>query len=193
MLYISPNKCWDRKFQFFLLAVVLFFLLNLFIRCYFSGLPTSSQTIRKTIAPQCWSGYRRCDSLIHDSRVCPFVLLIRVFTIRFGEFGLLQSCHFASFCSACVLMVLLWNWSHNYCTTWSGKLIEIVRKWLWLDFPSKWVGLGSPLAAYSEYGDLTCSVQTVNNFHLFNYQWHVYHCNWGPYVRLAFVPNMSSF
>ena len=33
--------------------------------------------------------------------------------------------------------------------------------------PSKRVGLGSPLAACSMYGDLTCSVHTVNNFHCF--------------------------
>ena len=33
--------------------------------------------------------------------------------------------------------------------------------------PSKRVGLGSPLAACSMYGDLTCSVNTVNNFHCF--------------------------
>ena len=32
---------------------------------------------------------------------------------------------------------------------------------------SKRVGLGSPLAACSMYGDLTCSVHTVNNFHCF--------------------------
>ena len=44
----------------------------------------------------------------------------------------------------------------------------------------------------SAYEDLTCSVHTVNNTHLFSYQWHVYLCNWGPYVRLAFGQNMSS-
>ena len=33
--------------------------------------------------------------------------------------------------------------------------------------PSKRVGFGSPLAACSMYGDLTCSVHTVNNFHCF--------------------------
>ena len=33
--------------------------------------------------------------------------------------------------------------------------------------PSKRVGLGSPLAACSMYGDLTCSVHIVNNFHCF--------------------------
>ena len=33
--------------------------------------------------------------------------------------------------------------------------------------PSKRVGLVSPLAACSMYGDLTCSVHTVNNFHCF--------------------------
>ena len=31
----------------------------------------------------------------------------------------------------------------------------------------KRVGLGSPLAACSMYGDLICSVHTVNNFHCF--------------------------
>ena len=58
--------------------------------------------------------------------------------------------------------------------------------------PSKWVGLGSPLAACSVYGDLTCSVHTVNNLCTFNCQCHFYLCNRGPYVRLAFVPNMLS-
>ena len=33
--------------------------------------------------------------------------------------------------------------------------------------PSKRVGLDSPLAACSMYGDLTSSVHTVNNFHCF--------------------------
>ena len=33
--------------------------------------------------------------------------------------------------------------------------------------PSKREGLGSPLAACSIYGDLTCSVHAVNNFHCF--------------------------
>ena len=55
------------------------------------------------------------------------------------------------------------------------------------------VGLGSPLAACSVYGDLTCSVHTVNNFSsASNYQTHVCLCIWGPYVRLASVPNMLS-
>ena len=34
------------------------------------------------------------------------------------------------------------------------------------------------------------SVHTVNNLWLFNYYWHVYQCYWGPYVILAFLPNM---
>ena len=40
---------------------------------------------------------------------------------------------------------------------------------LWLNrtSTSKWVGLGSPLAACSMYGDLTGSVHIVNNFHCF--------------------------
>ena len=58
--------------------------------------------------------------------------------------------------------------------------------------PSKWIGLGSPLAASSVYEDLTCSVHTVNNLCMFNCQCHFYLCNRGPYVRLAFVPNMLS-
>ena len=58
--------------------------------------------------------------------------------------------------------------------------------------PSKGIGLGSPLAACSVYGDLTCSVHTVNNLCMFHCQCHFYLCNWGPYVRLAFVPNMLS-
>ena len=46
----------------------------------------------------------------------------------------------------------------NTCWSWAG--INRIS-------PSKRVGLGSPLAAYSMYGDLTCSVHTVNNFHCF--------------------------
>ena len=37
--------------------------------------------------------------------------------------------------------------------------------WLNGTSPSKRVGLGSPLAACSMYGDLTSSVHTVNHFH----------------------------
>ena len=36
---------------------------------------------------------------------------------------------------------------------------------------------------------MLCTV--VNNI-LVNYQWHVNICNWGSYVRLAFMPNMLS-
>ena len=58
-------------------------------------------------------------------------------------------------------------------------------------FPSKGVGLCSPLAACSVYGDLNRSVHTVNNFSSVSYyQTHVCHFIWEPYVRLAFVPNM---
>ena len=65
--------------------------------------------------------------------------------------------------------------------------------WAWINrsSPSKWVGLCSPLAACSVYGDLNRSVHTVNNFSsVSNYQTHVCHCIWGPYVRLALVPGM---
>ena len=58
--------------------------------------------------------------------------------------------------------------------------------------PSEWVGLGTLLAACSVYGDPTCSVRTVNNSCMFNCQCHFYLCNRGPYVRLAFMPNMLS-
>ena len=51
--------------------------------------------------------------------------------------------------------------------------------------PSKEVGLGSPLAACSVYGDVTLSVHTVNNFSsVSNYQTHVCLCIRGPYARL---------
>ena len=65
--------------------------------------------------------------------------------------------------------------------------------WAWINCssPSKVVGLCSPLAACSVCGDLNRSVHTVNNFsYVSNYQTHVFYCIWGPYVRLAFVPNM---
>ena len=65
--------------------------------------------------------------------------------------------------------------------------------WAWINrsSPSKGVGLYSPLAACSVYGDLNCSEHTVNIFSsVSNYQTHICHCMWGPYVRLALVPNM---
>ena len=40
------------------------------------------------------------------------------------------------------------------------------------------------------YGDLTCSVRTVNNFHCCVIIKRL--CIWGPYVRLAMVPDMLS-
>ena len=58
--------------------------------------------------------------------------------------------------------------------------------------PSNGVGLGSPLATCSVYGDLTCSVHTVNNLCLFSCQWFAYLCNWRPYVRLAYMSNLLS-
>ena len=74
------------------------------------------------------------------------------------------------------------------------RVVTTCWSWAWSNrtSPSKWVGLGSPLAACSVYGDLTCSVHTVNNLCMFNCQSHFYLCNRGPYVRLAFVPNMLS-
>ena len=74
------------------------------------------------------------------------------------------------------------------------RVVTTCWSWAWSNrtYPSKWVGLGSPLAASSVYGDLTCSVYTVNNLCMFNCQCHFYLCNRGPYVRLAFVPNMLS-
>ena len=74
------------------------------------------------------------------------------------------------------------------------RVVTTCWSWAWSNrtSPSKWVGLGSPLAACSVYGDLTCSVHTVNNLCMFNCQCHFYLCNRGPYVRLAFVPNMLS-
>ena len=74
------------------------------------------------------------------------------------------------------------------------RVVTTCWSWAWSNrtSSSKWVGLGSPLAACSVYGDLTCSVHTVNNLCMFNCQCHFYLCNRGPYVRLAFVPNMLS-
>ena len=74
------------------------------------------------------------------------------------------------------------------------RVITICWSWAWTNrtSPSNGVGLGNPLAACSVYGDLTCSVHTVHNLCLFNCQWHAYLCNWGPYVRLAYMPNMLS-
>ena len=46
----------------------------------------------------------------------------------------------------------------NTCWSWT---------WINLNSPSKREGLGSPLAACSMYGDLTCSLHSVNNFHCF--------------------------
>ena len=76
----------------------------------------------------------------------------------------------------------------------SVTVVTTCWSWAWSNraSPSKWVWLGSPLAASSVYGDLTCSVHTVNNLCMFNCQCHFYLCNRGPYVRLSFVPNMLS-
>ena len=73
------------------------------------------------------------------------------------------------------VLTTCWSWAWSYRTS-----------------PSKWVGLGSPLEACSVYGDLTCSVHTVNNLCMFNCQCNFHLCNRGPYVRLAFVPKMLS-
>ena len=74
-----------------------------------------------------------------------------------------------------------------------GLCVVTSAAWIIRTSPSKGIGLGSPLAACSVYGDLTRSVHTVNNFSsASNYQTHVCLCIWGPYVRLAFVPNMLS-
>ena len=66
-----------------------------------------------------------------------------------------------------------WSWAWSKCT----PPLQVSR-------------LGSPLAACSVYGDLTCSAHTVNNLCMFIC--HCYLCNRGPYVRLEFVPNMLS-
>ena len=69
-------------------------------------------------------------------------------------------------------------------------LYVVTTRWSWAwtnrTSPSNGVGLGSPLAACSMYGDLTCCVHTVNSLCtcMFNCHWHAYCCNWGPYVRL---------
>ena len=78
-------------------------------------------------------------------------------------------------------------------TTRGLRVVTTCWSWAWLNrtFPSKWVGLGSPLAACSVYRDLTCTA-IVNNLCMFNCQCHFYLWNRGPYVRLAFVPNMIS-
>ena len=74
------------------------------------------------------------------------------------------------------------------------RVVTTCWSWDWSNRTphSKWVGLGSPLAARSVYGDLTCSVHTVNNLCMFNCQCHFYLSNRGPYVRLALMPNMLS-
>ena len=74
------------------------------------------------------------------------------------------------------------------------RVVTTCWSWAWSNrtSPSKCVRFGSPLAACTVYGDLTCSVHTVNNLWMFNCQCNFYLCNRGPYVRLAFVPNMLS-
>ena len=92
---------------------------------------------------------------------------------------------FFSFLFSYAMFVMHGLWESVVTTCWS---------WAWSNRTSrsKWVGLGSPLAACSVYGDLTCSVHAVNNLCMFSCQCHFYLCNRGPYVRLAFVPNMLS-
>ena len=53
-------------------------------------------------------------------------------------------------------------------------VVTICWSWAWTNrtSPSSGVVLGSPLAACSVYGDLTCSVHNANNLCLFNCQWH---------------------
>ena len=75
------------------------------------------------------------------------------------------------------------------------RVVTTCWSWAWSNHtsPSKWVGLGSPpLAAGSVYGDLSCSVHSVNNVCMFSCQCHFYICNWEPYVRLTFVQNLLS-
>ena len=75
------------------------------------------------------------------------------------------------------------------------RVVTTCWSWAWTNrtSPSNGVGLlSSPLAACSVYGDLTCSVHTLNNLCLFNCQWYAFLCNWGTYVRLACMPNMLS-
>ena len=50
---------------------------------------------------------------------------------------------------------------------------------------SERVGLGSPLAACSVYGDLICSVHTINNFLLSIANDTICNRNLGPYVTFA--------
>ena len=74
------------------------------------------------------------------------------------------------------------------------RVVTTCWSWIWSNrtSPSKWVRLDRPLATCSVYGDLPCSVHAVNNLRMFICQCHFYLCNWGPYVRLAFVPNILS-
>ena len=74
------------------------------------------------------------------------------------------------------------------------RVVTTCWSWAWSNrtSPFKWVGLGSPLEACSVYADVTCCLHTVNNLYMFNCQCQFYLCNRGPYVRLAFVPNMLS-
>ena len=69
------------------------------------------------------------------------------------------------------------------------RVVTTCWSWAWSNrtSPSKWVGLGSPLAASSVYGDLTCSVHTVNNLCMFNCRCHFYLCNRGPHIRAKYV------
>ena len=55
------------------------------------------------------------------------------------------------------------------------RVVTTCWSWAWSNrtSPSKWVELGSPLAASSVYGDVTCFVYTVNNLCMFNCQ-HTY-------------------
>ena len=71
--------------------------------------------------------------------------------------------------------------------------LRVVPSWVWINrtAPFKWVGFGSPLAACSVYGDLNRSVHTVNIF-FFVISKTCMSYILGPYVRLAFVPNMLS-
>ena len=102
--------------------------------------------------------------------------------------------HKTRFLMARLILINIERVSKHSVTIRGLRVVTTCWSWAWTNrtSPSEWVELGSPLAACSVYGCLTCSVHTVNNLCLFNCQWHFYLCKRGPYVTLTFVPNMVS-
>ena len=69
------------------------------------------------------------------------------------------------------ILINIGRMSKHSCYHSRSTCCNTCLSWLWINLtsPSKRVGLRSPLAACSVYGDLTCSIHTVNNAQMLRY------------------------